>query len=108
MLDIFKLGKIGEEEEVVEAKIVKEIKPKLKLGLMVMERYADVEKILNRFRKGDAVILVKVTPLRNKDMAELKKAIERLKTHCEVTGADLAALDDNWIVLVPPVVEIAR
>jgi len=109
MLDVLKLGKMEEEgEEIVEAKIVRETQPKLVLGLMVMERYADVEKVLNRFRKGNAIILVKVTPLRNKDMAELKKAVERLKTHCEVTGSDLAALDDNWLVLVPPVVEIAR
>ena len=42
------------------------------------------------------------------DRNELKKAVDRLKTHCEVTGSDLAALDDSWIVLVPPVVEIVR
>ncbi len=106
--NILKLGKMDDEEGVVEAKVAREVKPKLKLGLMVMERYADVEKVLNRFRKGDAIIIVKVTPLKNKDMAELKKAVNRLKTHCDVTGADITGLGENWIVLVPPVVEIAR
>jgi SepF-like predicted cell division protein (DUF552 family) len=96
------------EEHVIEAQMTKEVQPRLKLGLMVMERYADLEKVLSRFRKGDIVALVKVSPLRAKDMGELKKAIERLKTHCSVTGSDLAALDDNWIVLVPPVVEITK
>lgn len=101
-------GHRAEEEHVIEAQVKKETQPRLKMGLMVMERYADLEKILSRFRKGDTVLLVKISPLREKDMGELKKVIERLKTHCGVTGSDLAALDDNWIVLVPPVVEIAR
>lgn len=101
-------GKKSKDDEVIEAQIQREVQPRLKLGLMVMERYADLEKVLSRFRKGDIVALVKVSPLRDKDMGELKKAIERLKTHCTVTGSDLAALDDNWVVLVPPVVEITR
>lgn len=105
--NLLKAGKI-DDSNVIEAQMLTEAQPKLKLGLMVMERYADIEKVLARFRKGDAVVLVKVTPLRNKDMNELRKAIDRLKTHCSVTGSDLAALDDNWIVLVPPVVEISR
>jgi len=105
--NLLKAGKL-DESNVIEAQMLTEAQPKLKLGLMVMERYADIEKVLARFRKGDAVVLVKVTPLRNKDMNELRKAIDRIKTHCGVTGSDLAALDDNWVVLVPPVVEISR
>ncbi|MBR9680361.1 MAG: cell division protein SepF [Candidatus Altiarchaeota archaeon] len=101
-------GNKTEEGHVIEAKVKKETQSRLKMGLMVMERYADLEKVLSKFRKGDIVLLVKISPLRDKDMGELKKVIERLKTHCGVTGSDLAALDDNWIVLVPPVVEIAR
>ncbi len=100
--------KDSDEEGVIEAKIEEERKPKLKLQLMVMERYRDVEKVLNTFRKGDIVLLVKVTPLRDRSLEELKKAIERLKAHCNVTGAEVAALDENWIILVPPVVEIAK
>jgi len=102
------LFKGSKEEAIVEAQIQREVQPRLKLVLMVMERYADLEKVLSRFRKGDIVVLLKVTPLRNKDMGELRKAVERLKTHCNVTGSDLAALDDNWIVIVPPVVEITK
>ncbi len=96
------------QEEIVEAQIAREVTPRLKLRLMVLERYVDLEKVLSHFRKGDAVVVLKISPLRDKDMGELKKAVDRLKTHCEVTGSDLAALDDNWLVLVPPVVEIAR
>ena len=105
--NLFK-GSKPKEEHVIEAQMKRETQSRLKLGLMVMERYADLEKVLSRFRKGDIIALVKISPLRQKDMGELKKVVERLKTHCNVTGSDLAALDDNWIVLVPPVVEITR
>ncbi|MBR9679872.1 MAG: cell division protein SepF [Candidatus Altiarchaeota archaeon] len=98
----------GDDAHVVQAKVIHTQNAKLKLDLMVMERYNDVEKVLNKFRSGDRIIIVKVSPLRDKDMTELKKAINRMKTHCNVTGADLAALDDSWIILVPPIVQIEK
>ncbi len=101
-------GKKSEEEGVIEANVVSRRETRVKLRTMVLERYNDVEKVLDRFRKGDVIIVLRVTPLRTKDVEELKKAVNRLKTHCEVTGAELAALDDDWILLIPPVVQIER
>ncbi len=106
--NLLRSNKKPETATIVEAQIKGEVRSRLKLSLMMMERYADIEKILSRFRKADTVLLIRVSHLRDKDMNELKKAVDRLKTHCEVTGSDLAALDDSWIVLVPPVVEIVR
>lgn len=106
--NLLRSNKKPEVATIVEAHIRGEVRSRLKLSLMVMERYVDIEKILARFRKADTVLLIRVASLRDKDMNELKKAVDRLKTHCEVTGSDLAALDDSWIVLVPPVVEIVR
>ncbi|MBR9681619.1 MAG: cell division protein SepF [Candidatus Altiarchaeota archaeon] len=105
---LLKAGKVKKVEDIVEAQMIHDVKKKIKLGLLVMERYTDVEKVLSRFRKSDSILIVKISPLRDKDMSDLKKAIDRIKTHCSVTGAELAALDDNWIVLVPPVVEVLR
>ena len=105
---LIKAGKVKKVDSVIEAQMAHEVKKKIKLGLLVMERYTDVEKVLSRFRKSDSILIVKISPLRDKDMSELKKAIERVKTHCKVTGAELSALDDNWIVLVPPMVEILK
>ncbi len=105
---LLKAGKIRKVEDVVEAQMSHDVKKKIKLGLLVMERYTDVEKVLAKFRKADSILIVKISVLRDRDMSELKKAIDRIKTHCNVTGAELAALDDNWIVLVPPIVEVIK
>lgn len=105
---LLRAGKVKKVEDVVEARVLQDVKKRIKLGLLVMERYTDVEKVLSKFRKGDSILVVKISPLRDKDMSELKKAIDRIKTHCSVTGAGLSALDDNWIVLVPPMVEIIK
>lgn len=105
---LLRAGKVKKVEDIVEAQVLQNIKKRIKLGILVMERYTDVEKVLSKFRKADSILIVKISPLRDKDMSELKKAIDRIKTHCNVTGADLAALDDNWVVLVPPMVEVLR
>jgi len=57
---------------------------------------------------GSRIMLVKIRALREKDMTELKRSINRLKTHCAATGGDMAAIDDNWVIVVPPTVEIER
>lgn len=91
-----------------EAKMTSPSSAKMKILTAVMEKFQDTERILDYLRTGEYVILLKVKPLREKDITELKRAINRLRTHCEATGADIAALDDVWIVLVPQSIYIER
>jgi len=98
----------GGVPEVVEASIAEHMDKMLVLRLIVLESYGDTEDILRTLRNGDTMAVVKIRPLRDKDMSELKRAVNRLKTHCTATGAQMVALDDNWIMVVPPTVEIER
>lgn len=98
----------AEVPEVVEASIAENMEKTLTLRLIVLESYGDTEDILRTLRNGDTMAVVKIRPLRDKDMSELKRAINRLKTHCTATGAQMAALDDNWVMVVPPTVELER
>jgi SepF-like predicted cell division protein (DUF552 family) len=83
-------------------------KEPLALQVIKLESFADTEGILESLRSGKRIMLVKITALKEKDMTELKRAINRFKTHCAATGSDLAAIDDSWIILVPPVVGLER
>lgn len=80
------------------------------LGLQVvkLQAFSDTEAILESLRSGKRILLVKISGLKEKDMTELKRAINRFKTHCAATGSDLAAIDESWIILVPPVVGLER
>ncbi len=83
-------------------------KGKMALQVVTLEKFQDTEGILESLRSSHRILLVKIAPLKEKDMTELKRAINRFKTHCAATGADLAAIDDNWVILVPPMVGLER
>ena len=91
-----------------EAKITKPSSKKLKVLTAVVEKFQDTERVLDYLRTGEYILLLKVKPLRDKDITELKRAINRIRTHCEATGADVAALDESWIVVVPQSIFIER
>ncbi|MFH0962206.1 MAG: cell division protein SepF [archaeon] len=83
-------------------------KEPLALQVVKLQNFSDTEGILDSLRGGKRILLVKISGLKEKDMTELKRAINRFKTHCAATGADLAAIDESWIILVPPVVGLER
>jgi SepF-like predicted cell division protein (DUF552 family) len=91
-----------------EAKVSQEASRKMKVLTAVVEKFQDTERVLDYLRTGEYILLLKVKPLRDKDITELKRAVNRIRTHCEATGADVAALDDSWIVVVPQSIFIER
>ena len=100
---------IAASDDIIEIDMKASSEPKqLALSMHVMERFQDTENVLQILRGGSKIAMVKISPLREKDMTELKRAINRLKTHCAATGGDMAAIDDNWIIVVPPTVAIEK
>ena len=51
---------------------------------------------------------MKIKVLKEKDMSELKRAIDRLRKTCVAIDGDIAGVDDDFIVLTPPGVKIHR
>jgi SepF-like predicted cell division protein (DUF552 family) len=82
--------------------------PAMQIRTSVLEEFADTEAILSHFRKGNTIMLIKIRHLREKDMSELKRAISRLKTHCQTCGADMAGIDEDWLVMAPSSAKIVR
>lgn len=81
---------------------------RLNIKTAELKDLSDVKEILNDFREGNVIIIVKIKELREKSMKDLKKAIDRFKTHCATTGADLAGIDEDWIILSPSNARIVR
>ncbi|MDP7080084.1 MAG: cell division protein SepF [Candidatus Undinarchaeales archaeon] len=80
----------------------------LQIRTSQLEDFADTETILTHFRKGNTIMLVKIRQLREKDMSELKRSINRLKTHCSTSGSDMAGIDEDWLVMAPETAHIVR
>ena len=69
--------------------------------------FADTTAIQEYIRKGN-IVWVKIKPLKEKDMNELKRAIDRLRKTCIAINGDIAGVDEDFIVLTPPGINIHR
>lgn len=74
----------------------------------VIEDFADVKEILDSLRESYTIALINIKPLKEKDLLELKRAINKLKKTCEAIEGDIAGFGDDYIVVTPSFAEIYR
>ncbi|MBR9693323.1 cell division protein SepF [Candidatus Woesearchaeota archaeon] len=73
-----------------------------------LEDFSDIKPVLDVLREGYTVCLVNIKPLKEKDLVELKRAINKLKKTTEALDGDIAGFGDDYIVLTPSFAEIYR
>jgi len=113
-MGIFGRGR-GEEtpqsgEDFVEVNVMDSEDKRLgRLGIRVekMEDFADTERILRSIRKGNVVFL-KIKSLREKDMGELKRAVEKLKKIVQANNGDIAGVEQDWLIITPEFAMVER
>tara|TARA_Y100000310_G_scaffold293782_1_gene323643 strand:- start:12776 stop:13201 length:426 start_codon:yes stop_codon:yes gene_type:complete len=81
---------------------------KIMVKPFVIEVYDDVKFILDSLRDGKMIALINIKPLKDKDVIELKRAINKLKKTCDAIEGDIAGFGDNWIAAVPSFAYIHR
>lgn len=74
----------------------------------VMDDFSDVKDIVDTLREGYTIALVNIRSLKDKDLVELKRAINKLKKTTDATGGDIAGFGDDYIVVTPSFAEIYR
>jgi SepF-like predicted cell division protein (DUF552 family) len=80
-----------------------------KLGIRIesLNDFSDTENILKQVREG-SVIFLRIKGLRDKDMGELKRAVEKLKKGVAANNGDIAGVEQDWLVLSPHYAMIHR
>ena len=73
-----------------------------------LEDFSDVKPVLESMREGNTIALVNIAPLKEKDLVELKRAINKLKKTCDAIDGDIAGFSEDYIVVVPSFAEIFR
>jgi SepF-like predicted cell division protein (DUF552 family) len=98
------------QEEYVELDTLasEESKPKVTVRPFVIDDFSDIKQILDALREGYTIALVNIKPLKDKDLVELKRAINKLKKTCEAIEGDIAGFGDDYIVVTPSFAEIYR
>ena len=74
----------------------------------VLEDFSDVKQIVSALREGYTIALINISPLKEKDLVELKRAINKLKKTIDATDGDIAGFGDDYIVVAPSFAEIYR
>lgn len=73
-----------------------------------LEDFSDIKPVLDVLREGYTICLVNIKPLKEKDLVELKRAINKLKKTCEAMEGDIAGFGDDYIVITPSFASIYR
>ena len=86
---------------------VKMEKTPIYLKAITLRDINDISSIKDDTKK-DMIIILRVTPLAQKDVEELRKAIEELYLYVQSSGGDIARLGEERVVVTPPSVKIWR
>ena len=98
----------SETDEYVELDAVTdEGEKKIKIRVATLNEFGDVEKVQSMLRENN-IVWVKIKPLKDKDMTDLKRAIDRLKKTVSAINGDIAGVDEDWIVACPSFARVHR
>ncbi len=97
-------------EEYVELNTDMEAEPSSKIIVRPfnLEDFSDVKPILDSLREGYTIALVNIKPLKEKDLVELKRAINKLKKTCDAIEGDIAGFGDDLLIVAPSFATIYR
>jgi len=104
--DLLKKPKKEEGEEFVEIEQPVE-EGKVNVRIETLRDYIDTDRIQQLVREGNVVFL-KIKELRNRDMSELKRAVDKLKKTCTAMNGDMVGVDEDFLVITPNFARIFR
>jgi len=97
-------------EDYVEIDTKKDIGKKSKIIVkpFVIEKFSDIKECLDALREGYTIALINIKPIKDKDIVELKRAVNKLKKTCDAIEGDIAGFGEDWIVVTPSFAHIYR
>lgn len=86
---------------------VKGASGKTYLKAMPLRDLAELDGVKNEVNSGNILIL-RITPLANKSLDDVKRAVNELCEFADSVGGDIARLGEERVVICPPGVKIWR
>lgn len=85
-----------------------DVPDKITVRPFALDDFSDVKPILDSLRESYTIALINIRPLKEKDLVELKRAINKLKRTCEAIDGDIAGFGEDYIVVTPNFARIYR
>ncbi len=73
-----------------------------------IDDFSDIKPILDALREGYTIALINIRSLKDRDLIELKRVINKLKKTCDAIDGDIAGFGDDYIVVTPGFARIFR
>jgi len=99
---------LGEDYVELEADLGAESKSKVMVKPFTLNKYEDIKEILNAIREGRTISILNIAPLKEKDLTELKRAIDKVKKTVDASEGDIAGFGENWLVITPSFAKVWR
>ena len=103
---IFRKSKKTEKKKATKVE-AKGIYGKTYLKAMPLRDLSDLDIVKSEVNSGNILIL-RITPLANKSIEDVKRAVNELCEFAESIGGDIARLGEERVVICPPNVNIWR
>lgn len=73
-----------------------------------VKEFSDIKEPLDALREGYTVALINIRELKDKDLLELKRAVNKLKKTCDAIDGDIAGFGADWLVATPGFATVFR
>jgi SepF-like predicted cell division protein (DUF552 family) len=77
------------------------------LKAITLRDQSDIDIVKEDIKKH-MILIIRVTPLAQKDLEGLRKVVEDLYSYTQSAGGDIARLGEERIVITPPGVKVWR
>src|SRR3989339_1166934 len=81
---------------------------KVMIRPFVIENFDDIKPALDSLREGYTIALVNIKPIKDKDIIELKRAVNKLKKTCDAIDGDIAGFGEDWLAATPNFASVDR
>lgn len=104
------LDELSEDEQYVEIDTseAKESKAKVLVRPFIIKEFQDIKPALDALREGYTIALINIRPIKDNDIVELKRAINKIKKTCDAIEGDIAGFGEDWIVATPAFAQVHR
>ncbi len=85
-----------------------DVKSKILVRPFSISDFEDIKPILDSLREGYTIALINIRPLKDKDLVELKRAINKLKKTTDAIEGEIAGFGEDYIVVTPSFAKIYR
>jgi SepF-like predicted cell division protein (DUF552 family) len=105
---MFRKDEPEDEEEFIEIEGENEgEKRRVNIRIENLNDYRDIDNIQRQVREG-SIVFLRIKRMKERDLGELKRSIERLRRATISMNGDIVGVDEEFLILTPSFAKIFR